>query len=246
MKKVRLMTGGTGTPRYMAPEVAKMQKSYGLPADVYSFSILLWQIVTIRTPFGHISCPTEFASRVVKGGLRPNLACVESASIRNFLENGWSVDPAARHTFSHIRGMLENYLGENRQTMSKQRSWTSSLKRSGDARQRRNISKGFFESVRSRQSARNVRVVSNDVIDVGFFCKPEKQCGSSSRDDPVNSSTVQQRRRRFMNAETCASSSCNLDQEREGGCSLDSLTFDKVFALWGTASRGVLNNDVYK
>jgi serine/threonine protein kinase len=104
------MTGGTGTPRYMAPEVAKMDKSYGFPADVYSFSILLWQIVTKCIPYGRISSPTEFAAKVVKGNLRPDLTHVKSESLRDILENGWTADPGARHSFSDIREKLDNYL----------------------------------------------------------------------------------------------------------------------------------------
>ena len=109
------MTGGTGTPRYMAPEVAKMDESYGFPADVYSFSILLWQIVTRRIPYGHISTPTEFAAKVVKGNQRPNLAYVECESLRGILENGWTTDPGARHSFSDIREKLDKYLRRQEQ-----------------------------------------------------------------------------------------------------------------------------------
>jgi serine/threonine protein kinase len=61
MPTTRLMTGGAGTPRYMAPEVAAMSDTYGFPADVYSFTILLWQIVTSRTPYADILSPTELA-----------------------------------------------------------------------------------------------------------------------------------------------------------------------------------------
>ncbi|KAI2493680.1 protein tyrosine kinase [Fragilaria crotonensis] len=126
-KKPRLMTGGTGTPRYMAPEVAKMDKSYGFPADVYSFSILLWQVVTKRIPYGRISSPTEFAAKVVNGNQRPSLKHVESESLRDILENGWTADPKARHSFSDIREKLDNYLCRQEQEHSptnKQKSWS--------------------------------------------------------------------------------------------------------------------------
>lgn len=38
----RTLTGEVGTPRYMAPEVA-CSRPYGVAAETYSFSILLWQ-----------------------------------------------------------------------------------------------------------------------------------------------------------------------------------------------------------
>ena len=34
----------------MAPEVA-LCKTYGLSADVYSFSVLLWEIISLKIPF---------------------------------------------------------------------------------------------------------------------------------------------------------------------------------------------------
>ncbi|KAI2504896.1 protein tyrosine kinase [Fragilaria crotonensis] len=111
--QARPMTGGTGTPRYMAPEVSKMEDSYGYPADVYSFSILLWQIVTKRTPYSRIPSPTELADLVKNKNVRPNLAHVESALLRDLLENGWSADPKARRSFSEIREGLENYVREH-------------------------------------------------------------------------------------------------------------------------------------
>jgi serine/threonine protein kinase len=44
------MTGETGTPRYMAPETA-LNKPYNASCDTYSFCILLWQMLMLKTPF---------------------------------------------------------------------------------------------------------------------------------------------------------------------------------------------------
>ncbi|ACI65481.1 predicted protein, partial [Phaeodactylum tricornutum CCAP 1055/1] len=44
------MTGDTGSPRYMAPEVA-LEKPYNNSVDVYSFAILTWQILEMAMPF---------------------------------------------------------------------------------------------------------------------------------------------------------------------------------------------------
>jgi serine/threonine protein kinase len=38
------MTGNTGSLRYMAPEVA-LRRPYSEKADVYSFGILVWQVI---------------------------------------------------------------------------------------------------------------------------------------------------------------------------------------------------------
>jgi serine/threonine protein kinase len=39
-----------GTPRYMSPE-ALAGKAYNLKADVYTFSIVLWEILSLHRPF---------------------------------------------------------------------------------------------------------------------------------------------------------------------------------------------------
>ena len=110
-QRTRLMTGGAGTPRYMAPEVAAMSDSYGFPADVYSFTILLWQIVTTRTPYADILSPTDFASQVLKANKRPSLAQIDcSDSLKSLMESGWSADPLKRPTFSVIRHELDTTL----------------------------------------------------------------------------------------------------------------------------------------
>jgi serine/threonine protein kinase len=44
------MTGETGTPRYMAPEVA-LNQPYNASCDTYSFCILFWQMLMLKKPF---------------------------------------------------------------------------------------------------------------------------------------------------------------------------------------------------
>ncbi len=112
-QKSRLMTGGAGTPRYMAPEVAAMSENYGFPADVYSFMILLWQILTTRTPFADILSPAELASKVLKENKRPSLSQIDfSDSLKNLMKSGWSADPLERPSFSFICEELEKILTE--------------------------------------------------------------------------------------------------------------------------------------
>jgi serine/threonine protein kinase len=44
------LSGNTGTPRFMAPEVMK-RKPYNFKADVYSFTILLWEMLALDKPY---------------------------------------------------------------------------------------------------------------------------------------------------------------------------------------------------
>lgn len=50
------MTKGMGTPRYMAPELLE-GKPYNEKADVYSFGILAWEILSQKLPYSEYSSP---------------------------------------------------------------------------------------------------------------------------------------------------------------------------------------------
>merc|ERR1712183_387334 len=45
---------GVGSPRYMSPECARMEQ-YNLKTDVYTYGLLLHQIVTLEKPYDDIS-----------------------------------------------------------------------------------------------------------------------------------------------------------------------------------------------
>jgi len=66
------LTGDTGSPRYMAPEVF-LEKNYNETADTYSFSILCWQILALDTPYDHIKTNSLMKKSVILGGVRPKL-----------------------------------------------------------------------------------------------------------------------------------------------------------------------------
>ncbi len=50
------MTTLAMNPVWLAPEVLD-RKPYGFPADVYSFSIVLWELLTLLTPWDQESIP---------------------------------------------------------------------------------------------------------------------------------------------------------------------------------------------
>jgi len=81
------LTGDTGSPRYMAPEVAQ-EKPYNERCDCYSFSILLWQILQMDTPFEGYTV-SMFNKRVVAGGARPKCPEKWPKFITDLLRKGW-------------------------------------------------------------------------------------------------------------------------------------------------------------
>ena len=66
----REMTGEVGICRYQAPEVS-CHGPYGAQSDVFSFSIVAWEIASLKVPFGPNISTSEHLGRVVEGGERP-------------------------------------------------------------------------------------------------------------------------------------------------------------------------------
>jgi serine/threonine protein kinase len=88
------MSGGTGSRRFMAPEVA-LSESYTVSADIYSFSILFWEILTYEKAFGRLSSE-EHREKVIKQGDRPPLDRRWSHALVQLLESCWDRDPFGR------------------------------------------------------------------------------------------------------------------------------------------------------
>jgi len=86
----------------MAPEA---WNEYGLPADVYSFAILLWQIVTNRIPF---ESEINSLGGTIPKDLRPSLKYIESAGLQSLLQSCWAASPDDRLTFREIRTKLRD------------------------------------------------------------------------------------------------------------------------------------------
>ena len=109
----RRMTGATGSCRYMAPEVALSQQ-YGLPADVYSFGIFLFECCTLIKPFDRMS-RSEHAEKVTQGGQRPafHVTCATPKSIKNLVKSCWTRSPKSRPDFRRVVGLLQREIDVN-------------------------------------------------------------------------------------------------------------------------------------
>ena len=102
------LTVDTGSPRYMAPEVA-LGKPYNERCDVYSLSILVWQILALETPFEGYTM-NMFNKRVVEGGARPKADPKwPSTLMAKMLEQGWG-DQFKRQSMSEFSESLREEL----------------------------------------------------------------------------------------------------------------------------------------
>jgi serine/threonine protein kinase len=102
----RLLTGFTGSARYMAPEVARSE-SYSFPADVHAYAILLWEICTLEKAYCKTVTLQHLVQQVVHRHIRPSLQKVASPIIRELLPVSWHRDSAMRPSFALVAKQIE-------------------------------------------------------------------------------------------------------------------------------------------
>ncbi|XP_056169934.1 serine/threonine-protein kinase STY46-like isoform X2 [Syzygium oleosum] len=105
-----VMTAETGTYRWMAPEVIE-HKPYDHKADVFSFAVVLWELLTGKLPHDHLT-PLQAAVGVVQKGLRPTIPKDTHPKLVELLERCWEQDPASRPDFSEIITILQKIAKE--------------------------------------------------------------------------------------------------------------------------------------
>jgi serine/threonine protein kinase len=98
------LTGNTGSRRYMAPEVAK-ELPYNASVDVYSFGILLQELLTGEKPFNGYSSGKHM-SLVVIGGERPRVDPHWPIALQHLIKRCWSPFPASRPDWDTIQQTL--------------------------------------------------------------------------------------------------------------------------------------------
>ncbi|KAL7526533.1 hypothetical protein ACHAXR_001532 [Thalassiosira sp. AJA248-18] len=81
---------GAGSPRYMAPECLS-GNPYNLKADIYTFAIILWEILSGRTPYEFVRRRHQLIHYVVEENGRPVIDESWPLAIQGMLES--SFDP---------------------------------------------------------------------------------------------------------------------------------------------------------
>ncbi|KAH0679962.1 hypothetical protein KY290_023754 [Solanum tuberosum] len=109
-----VMTAETGTYRWMAPEIINHQP-YDQKADVFSFAIVLWELLTAKVPYDTMT-PLQ-AALGVRQGLRPELPENAHPRLLDLMQRCWVDIPSDRPSFSEIKVELELLLHEIEDTI---------------------------------------------------------------------------------------------------------------------------------
>jgi hypothetical protein len=93
----------------MAPEVM-LGRQVDEKSDVYSYAIVLWEIVTQKVPWPEMSSFPKFRQAVCLQDERPPIPDDTLPDIRTLLQMCWHKNPEARPSFKQIIEMIDALL----------------------------------------------------------------------------------------------------------------------------------------
>nr|CAD1820945.1 unnamed protein product [Ananas comosus var. bracteatus] len=107
IKHNTMVSGGVrGTLPWMAPELLNGSSSrVSEKVDVFSFGIVLWEILTGEEPYANMHCGAIIGG-IVSNTLRPPIPEKCDSEWRKLMEECWSADPAVRPSFTEITNRL--------------------------------------------------------------------------------------------------------------------------------------------
>jgi serine/threonine protein kinase len=109
----------------MAPEVIE-HNPYGQKADVFSFAIVLWELLTCKVPYSEMT-PLQAAVGVVQKGLRPPMPPSAPPALAELMQQCWQRKPEDRPSFEEAKVRMEEIWRVHRQDDAKRSQQTGLL-----------------------------------------------------------------------------------------------------------------------
>ncbi|KAM9354331.1 mitogen-activated protein kinase kinase kinase 7 isoform 2-T3 [Pholidichthys leucotaenia] len=103
------MTNNKGSAAWMAPEVFE-GNNYSEKCDVFSWGIILWEVITRRKPFDEIGGPAFRIMWAVHNGTRPPLIKNLPKPIESLMTRCWSKDPSQRPSMEEIVKIMSHLM----------------------------------------------------------------------------------------------------------------------------------------
>ena len=103
------MTGQLGTCHWMAPEVLN-SSNYTLKADVYSYGIVMYEVITRETPYKGKN-QEEIRTQILLHNLRPDLTIIPpscNSALKSLMILCWDQDSNRRPSFTSILDILNS------------------------------------------------------------------------------------------------------------------------------------------
>ena len=153
-----------GTPEWMAPEALRNDPT-DERSDVYSFAIILWELMTLKYPWEELSSPVQIVVQVAFLHRRPKLPTWLPSNAVQLLQKCWHKDPCERPGFPEILQLLKVGMPEAWQDMQgpvsdSPRSLIAAKK---EAEAREKLEKINGKPTHQRQSSLSF----NDIVDKG-------------------------------------------------------------------------------
>ncbi|KAK9097907.1 hypothetical protein Syun_024952 [Stephania yunnanensis] len=107
VKQHTLVSGGVrGTLPWMAPELLSGKSNMVTEKiDVYSFSIVMWELLTGEEPYADMHCASIIGG-IVNNTLRPQIPSWCDPEWKSLMESCWASDPGERPSFAEIAQKL--------------------------------------------------------------------------------------------------------------------------------------------
>lgn len=109
-----------GSPAWTAPEIV-LNKPYTNKVDVFSFGIMMWQLLTREEPYMGRENNLDLAFDVAEHGLRPKVPDFCPQDYARLMTQCWATDPAERPDFGEVQQRLTGLRkahGEDRHRIS--------------------------------------------------------------------------------------------------------------------------------